>query len=153
MQVIEQYEIISNPNQFQILKNENRLAQVQIHVSDEGLQHVEIQVQDQQYLKSDFDLGMTIVPGLSRHVYLYDQQIASFTYIRMNLYECKTWYESTYMFECDANRILVYKKEEHVLVAQMEKDIHNNHIYVNFEENCYEPMKLVIALFPCLRFN
>lgn len=152
MQTKEQYEIISHPNRFQILKGDTVLAQVHIHVTDNDFQHAEVQMPDQQYLKSDFDLGMTIVPGLTRSIYLYDQIIASFTYINMYEYECRTWQESTYTFSCDLNTICVYKKEDGVLVAQIEKDQNNNHVYVVFEPLCPDLMKLVIALFPCLRF-
>ena len=153
MQEQEQYEVISHPGRYQILKGNMELALVHVYVTDDNFQHVDVQMPNQQYLKSEFDLGMTIVPGLTRTIYLYNQLVASFTYVHMYLYECKTWLETEYVFECDLDTIHVYKKVDHVQVACIEKDKHNNHIHVTFGSDCFDPMKLIIALFPCLRIN
>ena len=153
MQVQEQYEIISEPNRFRILSNGTTLAQVQVYVTDDDIQHIEVLTLEQSFLKSDFDLGMTIVPGLTRHLYLYDQPVASFTLKNLFTYECKTWQENAYIFECVSNAIQVYRKSDHLLVAYMSKNIHNNHMYVTFKPECFEAMRLIIALFPCIRFN
>ena len=149
----EQYEIISEPNQFWILNRKELVATVNVFLSDKDIQHVEVQTPNQIYLKSQFDLSLTIVPGLSRSLYYYDQEVARFTYQNMFCYECKSWLENTYSFLMSDSTIEVFDENKQIKIAEISRDTHNNHIYVTFEDCILQPLKIVIALFPCLRFN
>ena len=152
MHLKEQYEIVSGPNQFHILNRKKIIADVRVFLTDKDIQHVEVQTPDQVYLKSEFDISMTRVPGLSRSLYYYDQEVAQFIYQNMFSYVCKTWMENIYSFMISSTAIEVFDEKKHVKIAEITKIIHNNHIYITFEECIYQPLKLVIALFPCLRF-
>ena len=69
-------EIISEKKGYKIFQNDLLIAEVNIIVSDRDIQHAEIHsFKTGMYLTTDFDLNITRVPGLTRSIYCFDQEI------------------------------------------------------------------------------
>ena len=153
MKIKDCFEIISEKNGYKIFKDKQLIAEVNMLVSDRDIQHAEIHsFKNGVFLTTDFDLSITRVPGLTRSVYCFDQEIGRFIYVNFDTFQCRTWQENLYSFSCSASYIEVKDHQKNKMIATIQTDPHNNHIYVEFEDCVHEQMKLMIALFPCIRF-
>ena len=146
----DRYEVVFKKDRFHVFQTGKLIAEISIYTDEYDTQYIRLHsMEDDLYLESEFDLSITIVPGISRSFYCHDQEVVQYVYQDIHKIQFTTWYDNTYTCFINKNKVEVFDSYPNKL-ATMQMDYEDNHFYIEFDSIVKKELKLIIALISCL---
>ena len=150
MEKQDRYEVVFKKDRFHVFHKNNLIAEITLCTDEYDTQYIKLHsMEDDIYLESEFDLSITIVPGISRSFYCHDQEVVQYIYQDIHKIQFRTWYDNTYTCLITKNKVEVFDAYPNLL-ATMELDYDENRFLIDFNSIIKNELKLMIALLPCL---
>ena len=150
MTVEEKYEVIRTTSGIQIVCQGDVHAEITTIIDDQNIQHVEIHGKNGFYVTSDFDLSMTIVPGITRSIYNYNLEMAQLVYKDVYNFQCITWQDHKYDFKIKKDVVFVYNGK--AVIAMIHRDPRQFRTVITFKKSLSYGLKVLISMFPFVQF-